>query len=99
MIYADLLAANYSYSYEYICDMDALLFLKFIRCIQKRHAETTLMQAHTAAMVNANQEAWDDFKISLGFAPQLSDLALAAQKNDPETDMKQFNELKTFLGQ
>lgn len=99
MIYVDLLAFNYGYSYEYICDMDALLFLKLIRCIQKRHAETTLMQAHTAAMVNANQDAWDDFKVSLGFAPTLSDLALAAQKKDPNTDIEQLNQLKAFLGQ
>lgn len=98
MIYVDLLAYHYGYTYEYICNLDALLFLKLIRCIQKREAEASLMQAHIACMANADQEAWDNFKISLGFAPTLSSLAVAAQ-NKNTNDASELERLKAFMGQ
>lgn len=97
MIYVDMLAFNYGYSYEYVCELDAMLFLKLIRCIQKREAENTLMQAHVVAMANADQEAWDNFKVSLGFAPAISDLALAVQNNNQD-DSTELERLKAFIG-
>lgn len=99
MIYVDMLAFNYGYAYEYICELDAFVFLKLIRCIQKRDAETSLANAHIACMVNANEEAWNHFKVSLGFAPTLSTLAAAASNNASIDDKAEMQKLMAFMGQ
>lgn len=73
--------------------MPADRFLIQIRCIQKRLAETHLMQAHIACMSQADENAWNGFRVSLGFTPYLTDLEKAA-KGQIKTDLLSLNSLK-----
>lgn len=51
------------------------------------------MSAHVAAMVNATEEGWDKFRISLGLAPsQIADVVDIA--DDYETDLSAIDALR-----
>lgn len=54
------------------------------------------MKAHIASMANANKEVWDNFRISLGFEPELSDIEKAAKMGE-ETNLEHLAGLKTFM--
>lgn len=75
--------------------MDAIKFLQLIRVIQKRDAETILMNAHITTMVNANEEAWDAFRTSLGFGS--NSVIVNAIKNNVETSEDRLLALKNSL--
>lgn len=76
--------------------MDAKKFLIMIRCIQKRTAETTLMKAHLTTFLNADKDMWNNFRISLGFEPELSDIEKAA-KMGQETNLEQLADLRALV--
>lgn len=54
------------------------------------------MKAHIASMANANKEVWDNFRISLGFEPELSDIEKAARMGQ-ETNLDNLAGLKAFM--
>lgn len=93
-IYADLIASNYSWTYEYIEALDAIRFLSLIRVIQKRQAETNLMQAHIIAMVNTTEDGWNAFRTSLGFSSE--DVLVKAAKGEIKTSLEELEALKAM---
>ena len=84
-----------AYKIKDVEEMDAIEFLQIIRVIQKRDAETILMNAHITTMVNANEEAWDSFKTSLGFGS--NSLIVNAIKNNIETSDERLKQLKESM--
>lgn len=82
----DVVASQYKYTLEYIDEMDFVRFLVLLNVIKKRTAEEKLMAAHTAAMANANEEAWNAYRVSLGFPPTYKNSA-AYIPDSVETDL------------
>lgn len=89
-----MLASEYGWTYEYIEELEAFRFLSLIRVIQKRTAESNLMQANIVAMVNADADGWNAFKLSLGFSAD--DVLARAAKGEIQTSLDELEALKAM---
>lgn len=89
-----MLASQYGWSYEYIEELNAIRFLSLIRVIQKRMAETNLMDAHIVAMASADEAGWNAFRTSLGFSSE--DVLVKAAKGEIKTSLEELEALKVM---
>lgn len=89
-MYADVLMHAYGWTLEYVEALDAIKFLTQLRVIQKREADTHLMLGIISSLSQPSEEAWENFRKSLGYVEMMRQTSSEANMNDLEHLRKQM---------